>query len=544
MVAGDLDGFFGLAVDNLIQFLLIMSLCTTVLGFPAEFLVSRVLPGAALSIVIGNLYYARLARQLARETGRNDVTALPYGINTVSLFAFIFLVMLPARIAGTNQGLDTTAAATFAWQIGLAACFLSGVIELVGALIADWVLRVTPRAALLSTLSGIAISFIAIDFAVRTFAMPLVAFLPLTILLVTYFSGLKLPGRIPGGALALLCGSAAAWALALSGVPGAPVSVAALPEAFSTLGFHPPLLLLTDLWAGLTHPLTRDFLVPVILPMGLFNVLGSLENLESASAAGDTYPTRPCMTANGLGSLAASAFGSCFPTTIYIGHPGWKALGARAAYSSINGIFFALVTTFGVAHAINAFIPVEAGMAIVLWIGIIITAQAFSATPTRHAPAVALGLFPAIAAWGTLVLTQALNAASLSQGDPALAARVLENPGAFLATGLNLGGMTALSQGFMLTSLLWSGACACLIDRQFIRAAVFMLIAALLAFFGFIHAGSLTPAGGHYALAPGAGSTWATAYVGCALFLLLIAQWAKRSGQETRGSDVDFSHHG
>lgn len=544
MVAGDLDGFFGLAVDNLIQFLLIMSLCTTVLGFPAEFLVSRVLPGAALSIVIGNLYYARLAKQLARETGRQDVTALPYGINTVSLFAFIFLVMLPARIAGTNQGLDTTAAATFAWQIGLAACFLSGVIELVGALIADWVLRVTPRAALLSTLSGIAISFIAIDFAVRTFAMPLVAFLPLTILLVTYFSGLKLPGRIPGGALALLCGSAAAWALALSGVPGAPVSVAALPEAFSTLGFHPPLLLLTDLWAGLTHPLTRDFLVPVILPMGLFNVLGSLENLESASAAGDTYPTRPCMTANGLGSLAASAFGSCFPTTIYIGHPGWKALGARAAYSSINGIFFALVTTFGVAHAINAFIPVEAGMAIVLWIGIIITAQAFSATPTRHAPAVALGLFPAIAAWGTLVLTQALNAASLSQGDPALAARVLENPGAFLATGLNLGGMTALSQGFMLTSLLWSGACACLIDRQFIRAAVFMLIAALLAFFGFIHAGSLTPAGGHYALAPGAGSTWATAYVGCALFLLLIAQWAKRSGQETRGSDVDFSHHG
>jgi AGZA family xanthine/uracil permease-like MFS transporter len=142
------------------------------------------------------------------------------------------------------------------------------------------------------------------------------------------------------------------------------------------------------------------------------------------------------------------------------------------------------------------------------------------------------------------VLTQALNAASLSQGDPALAARVLENPGAFLATGLNLGGMTALSQGFMLTSLLWSGACACLIDRQFIRAAVFMLIAALLAFFGFIHAGSLTPAGGHYALAPGAGSTWATAYVGCALFLLLIAQWAKRSGQETRGSDVDFGHHG
>jgi adenine/guanine/hypoxanthine permease len=298
------------------------------------------------------------------------------------------------------------------------------------------------------------------------------------------------------------------------------------------------------LWAGLSHPLTRDFLVPVILPMGLFNVLGSLENLESAAAAGDTYPTRACMTTNGIGTLAASAFGSCFPTTIYIGHPGWKALGARAAYSSINGIFFAIVTIFGVAHVINAFIPVEAGMAIVLWIGIVITAQAFSATPSRHAPAVALGLFPAIAAWGTLVLTQTLNAAGISLRMPSLATDVLRDSGAFFSAGLHLQGMTALSQGFMLTSLLWSGACACLIDRQFVRAAVFMLIAALLAFFGFIHAGSLTPAGGHYALAPGAGSTWATGYVTCALFLFAAAFWAKYSGQETRLSDPDLSRHG
>ena len=543
MVAGDLDGFFGLAVDNLIQFLLIMSLCTTVLGFPAEFLVSRVLPGAALSIVLGNLYYARLARRLARETGRADCTALPYGINTVSLFAFIFLVMLPARIAASRDGLDDTAAATLAWQIGLAACFISGIIELVGGLFADWVLRVTPRAALLSTLSGIAISFIAIDFAVRTFAMPLVAFLPLTILLVTYFSGIKLPGRIPGGALALLCGSAAAWGLALLGVPGAPVSAAALSPAFSALGFHPPLLLLGDLWAGLTHPLTRDFLIPVILPMGLFNVLGSLENLESAAAAGDSYPTRPCMTANGLGSLAASMFGSSFPTTIYIGHPGWKALGARAAYSSINGIFFAIVTVFGMAHVINAFIPVEAGMAIVLWIGIIITAQAFSATPSRHAPAVALGLFPAIAAWGTLVLTQTLSAAGMSLGNPSLASEVLKDSGAFIASGLHLDGMTALSQGFMLTSLLWSGACACLIDRQFARGAVFLMIAAVLSFFGFIHAGSLTPAGGHYVLAPGAGSLWALAYAACACFLLAIGRWVKRSGQAQADSGTDWKSH-
>ena len=49
-------------------------------------------------------------------------------------------------------------------------------------------------------------------------------------------------------------------------------------------------------------------------------------------------------------------------------------------------------------------VPVEAGMAIVLWIGIVIVAQAFEATPSRHAPAVAVGLLPGIAAWGVLML--------------------------------------------------------------------------------------------------------------------------------------------
>ena len=66
----------------------------------------------------------------------------------------------------------------------------------------------------------------------------------------------------------------------------------------------------------------------VIVAMGLFNVLGSLQNIESAEAAGDpcVRKTRPSLMINGLGSIAAALFGSAFPTTIYIGHPGWKSL--------------------------------------------------------------------------------------------------------------------------------------------------------------------------------------------------------------------------
>jgi len=524
---GDLDGFFGLAIDNLIQFLLILALCRGVLGFSIELLLGTVLPGAALSVIIGNLYYAWQAQQLSRREGRTDVTALPYGINTVSLFAFVFLVMLPVKLAAEANGASADEAALAAWRLGLGACFLSAVIELLGALVGDAVRRETPRAALLSTLAGIAISFIAIDFAIRTFAAPLVAMLPLGIILTTYFADVTFPLRIPGGAWAVMAGTGAAWFLWATGLDSSPVAWDRVVDASSSIGLYLPVPVLGDLYAGLTSPLMRDALVPVVLPMGLFNVLGSLQNIESAEAAGDSYPTMPCMAVNGVGSLVAAALGSCFPTTIYIGHPGWKALGARSGYSILNAVFFAVLALFGLTHFVGSLVPIEAGMAIVLWIGVVITAQSFQATDIRHAPAVAVGLFPAIAAWGLLVLTQTLNAAGVALGDGGLAVRVLADPGAFAVAGLLLDGFVAISQGFMLTCMIWSAMSAHLIDREFVRAAVWAFVAGVLAFFGFVHAGGVTPAGGVYDLGFGTGWQWAVGYVLCGAFFALASTFAR-----------------
>src|SRR4051794_32550046 len=117
ILRGDIDGFFGLALDNLVQLLLIESLCRFVLGFPPELIYGRVLPGAAVSILVGNIYYSIQARKLAERTGRRDVCALPYGINTVSLIAHVFLVMLPAKILATQTGAADPA--RIAWQAGL-----------------------------------------------------------------------------------------------------------------------------------------------------------------------------------------------------------------------------------------------------------------------------------------------------------------------------------------------------------------------------------------------------------------------------------------
>jgi AGZA family xanthine/uracil permease-like MFS transporter len=524
-VSSDIDGFFGLAIDNLIQFLLILSLCTAVLGFQLELLLDTVLPGAAVSVLLGNLFYAWQAQKLSARTGRRDVTALPYGINTVSLFAYVFLVMLPVKLEALAQGMEEAQAARTAWQIGLAACFISATIELVGSFVADRIRRLTPRAALLSTLAGIAISFIAIDFAIRTFAMPLVALLPLGVILTTYFSHEKMPLRIPGGAWAVMLGSAAAWLLYALGQPGTPVAPANIGQAVRTVGFHLPVPVVGDLLAGLRHPLGHQFLVPVMLPMGLFNVLGSLQNIESAEAAGDPYPTLPSLAVNGLGSMVAAAFGSCFPTTIYIGHPGWKGLGARSGYSTLNGVFFTIVALFGLTSLIAAIIPIEAGMAIVLWIGIVITAQAFQATSRTHASAVAVGLFPAIAAWGVLILTQSLGGAAIVANDSGLAAEVLAHPSALARAGLNLEGLVALSQGFIVVCMVWAAISAYLLDRKFSRAAQWAGVGAVASFFGFIHAGHVTQAGSVYDIGWAIGWKWTVGYALCAGFFLLMQLW-------------------
>lgn len=513
MVRGDVDGFFGLALDNLVQFLLIDALCRGVLGFPEELVYGRIFPAAALSLVVGNLYYSWQAMRLARATGRTDVCALPYGINTVSLFAYVFLVMLPAKLAAQAVGHPDPVRA--AWQAGLVACLGSGLIELAGAFVAERVRKATPRAALLSTLAGIALTFIAIGFLFRTFARPLIGLTTLAIILLTYFGRTRFRGGLPGGLVAVALGTLIAWITGIAPVGPFPegraglfLPVPVLGDVLATLG--------TDLFAYLS----------VILPMGLFNVIGALQNIESAEAAGDPYPTRPSLAVNGIGTLVAALFGSCFPTTIYIGHPGWKALGARAGYSVLNGVFFAVVGLTGTLAYIAWAIPIDAGMAIVLWIGLVITAQAFQATPREHAPAVVVGLLPGVAAWGALMAKNGLRAAGMgTPGGPPFSENLVQ---AFLASDTWIHGVFALEQGFIFTAMILSAATVGILERRFRVAAAWCVTAAVLSVLGLMHSYVWTPADTVVSLTPA--WPWAAGYAVMAL-IFFLAPWITVEGE-------------
>lgn len=520
-VKRDLDGFFGLLIDNLVQLIVIAELTAVLCGFSRELIYGQILPAAALSIVLGNIFYSLQARRIARREGRDDITALPYGINTPSVFAYIFFIMMPV-FAFNRAELGDEAASRLAWRMGLLACIGSGIIEFFGAFVADAIRRITPRAALLSALAGIAITFISMDFVLQVFEHPLLALLPMGVILMQYFSGVRLPLGLPAGLVALLLGTAIAWWL--RSFVGGPIfdrlpdmvqadlrlEIASLPPMQAirdnlSPSLALPRLAIADILSSLRGDeirLVKDYL-GVIIPMGLFNLVGSLQNIESAEAAGDRFPARPALLVNGVGTFLAAAFGSCFPTTIYIGHPGWKKLGARSGYSLLNGVVISALCLTGLIRSFSLIVPQESVIGILLWIAIVITGQAFQSVPQRHAYAVALGLIPSIAAWGLLVFKNGLQ--SVGSG-PALLG--IEG----LVPHAHAGGLYALNSGFILTSMGLSALGVMMIERRLRAAAGWAWALAALSFFGLIHAWNPADLNQEYYLGIGTGWRYALAY--------------------------------
>ena len=171
----DLSAFWALFADNLANLLIISGVCRFVFGMSPEIVFGRILPGAAVAIIIGVAAYVYMAQRLAKATNRNDVTALPYGISTPVMFVYLFGVIGPIYWA-TNDSL-------LAWQVGIAAGVVGGLVEILGAAIGPWLKKITPRAGMLGTLAGIALVFISTVALARIYEHPAVGFTALAFVL-------------------------------------------------------------------------------------------------------------------------------------------------------------------------------------------------------------------------------------------------------------------------------------------------------------------------------------------------------------------------
>jgi adenine/guanine/hypoxanthine permease len=465
-VPGDWNAFFGLFTNVLLNVIVLTGLSFGVVQLPDDIVFGRILPALGIALPIGNLYYAWLAWRLAKREGRGNVTAMPYGPSVPHMFIVVFLIMLPIYLQTRDPIL--------AWQAGLAWAFIIGVIVLLGIFVGPTIRRYTPRAAMLGTLAGISIAFISMRPTFQMWEVPWIAFVALAIILISWTANVRLPGGLPGGLAAVIVGTVMAWVAVLLGWSGY-MEPSAVGESLAQFGLRLPVLSgdvvtgLADVWP----------LLATAIPLGVYNFTEAMNNVESAAAAGDNYNLRHILAADGIGAIAGAALGSPFPPAVYIGHPGWKAVGGRIGYSFATGIVIAAVSFLGLTALLLAVIPLAAILPILLFIGLVIGAQAFQASPARHAPAVVLAIVPNIAAWGQTQVDGALGAAGTS------AAEV--GHGALMGAGVVYHGMALVGGGAVLAGLVLGAVAAFIIDRQFRRAGVYALAGAMLAFFGFIH---------------------------------------------------------
>jgi AGZA family xanthine/uracil permease-like MFS transporter len=497
---GDWNAFFGLALDNLGLFVIFSGLLIGVFGFPSDLVLHVMVPGTAVGVLLGNLIYTGLAVRLMRRTGRSDVTAMPFGLDTPSLFGIVFGVLGPAMLLTRDP--------VTAWKIGMGVTVAMGVIKLGCAFAGDWVRRVVPRAALLGSIAGVAILLIAFLPSLRIFGDPLVGVVSLIVLLAALMGGVRMPWGLPGALAAVLAGTVIFWGRwALDGAVGTPGPHPAI--TLGALGLALPLPTLA--WLDALEA-TLPYL-PLAVPFALATVVGGIDNTESAIVAGDEYRTRDILLTEALATIAAGCCGGVIQNTPYIGHPAYKAMGARAGYTLATGLLIGVGAAVGVVAVLVPLLPEAAVAPILVFVGLQITAQAFLASPPRHAPAVAVSFLPAVAA---LVLIEG----SLLLGGVGKSAADLAGEGRLL-----WGALLVLGNGFILTALVWGSALVAIIDRRLRVAAAVLAIAAVATLFGVIH--SPLPGGAVFwpwAVASGTPHALAAAYGVAASLLLLLGR--------------------
>ncbi|MBN2242604.1 MAG: MFS transporter [Acidobacteria bacterium] len=454
---GDLNAFFGLMLDNVTNLAILTGILAGVFGYPADKVFTLMIPGTALGVLFGDVLYTWMAFRLAKRTAKTDVTAMPLGLDTPSTVGIATAVLGPVYLE--------TGDAVLTWQVGMATLMIIGIFKVALSFFGDWVRSHIPKAGLLGSLAGIGVTLLAFFPIMKIFSAPAAGIASLGIILYAIIARRRLPFNVPGAFLAVAFGCFVYYFMGGFGFLGtqSPLSPIELHSAFPfpTLGF------IHGLGKAVSY-------LPIAFPFALITILGGINNTESARVAGDAYRTRSILLVEAFATVVAALFGGVAQSTPYIGHPAYKAMGGRAAYTLATGLFIGIGGALGIMSFIVEIIPEAVITPILLFVGIEIVSQAFVESPRRHAPAVAFAIIPSV---GYLVLTYADSL--LDKLDPSVVI-----PEALAAEQIIL---RAVGHGFILTAILWGGLLAELIDGKIRRASVYAFTCAACTLFGLMH---------------------------------------------------------
>jgi AGZA family xanthine/uracil permease-like MFS transporter len=454
---GDVNAFFGLMLDNLTGLVILASILIGVFKMPADVVFYKMVPGTALGVMLGDFAYTYMAFKLAQKEERQDVCAMPLGIDAIALFGLSFGVIGPA--------FAVTKDADKAWAVGMAVLVVMGAVKVITAFFGDAVRRNVPRAALLGSLGALAVVFIAYLPFAKIISDPIAGFVSLGVILLTLTARVKLPLNIPGALGAVGLGVVAFYIAKMFGASG--VHQAA-DMAFHMAAPMPTFHFIDGLQMGLQY-------LPIAIPIAISNVIGGIDNTESAAVAGDKYNTRDILLVEGAATLIAGLFGGVIQNTPYIGHPAYKRMGGRAAYTLFAGLFIGIGAILGLTGFLISVLPESIMAPILVFIGLEVCAQAYAESEKRHMAAVSLCFIPVIANLVFIQYNSVMGAGGLQLSS--LRPDFQETYNAVMVLG----------NGFVGTAMIWAAMTAFLIDGKLGKAALAAFVAAGCAMVGLIH---------------------------------------------------------
>jgi len=498
---GNLDAGFAQFLNTLILLLNLLSSLRIRVGLDQSIVVGKVVPGATFTVFVSNILFGLWADVKTSKSKGEEFTALPHGINTVLFFAFTMLIMAPV--------FEKTGDAELAYRTGLACCFVLGVLELPCVFLVEGIRRVVPRAAMMSAMAGVSLTFIAMTFTVQIFSNPAVGIIPMFVILVCYGSNVQLPYKIPAGLLALLLGAAIIWTAKYFDFqlqdPASDRNPSGSGATSRDLGLYFPSTSIPEVFSALFDPRTWPY-ITVVVPMLIVNIVTNLSCLEGCKAVGDDFSVKKGLALDAFMTILGSLMGNPYPTCVYIGHGAFKSMGASAGYSYLSATAVLFLGLLNGTSAVMTVVPEVAGVGILMWIGIVVTAQSFdrddsydleSSSSKSHAAAVALGLLPALASWCLQYIQAVIPAAANVLSSSVVEEHIPFNKvmGNLEENGVYVFGLIALSRGYLLSSIFLSSSLVEIIDRQFHKAAFWMYLAAALSFVGAVHSFELDETG-------------------------------------------------
>jgi len=479
------------------------------------------IPACGIALVFGNVWFAWLATRLATKENRLDVTAQPYGMNTTVIFITIYAMTLPAlelaqkkyniwsgmspeELAANPPSqaeyvIQARKAAEYGWKVSVSVNFIIGLFEVLGFFLGDLIRWALPTAAVYVPLAGVGFTWLAFSPMISIAKEPIMCFLPFIIVVTGFFGNVRYPvyGKItfPIALMAIGFSTIFGWAggckhdttldikysnpctfadeftsvasfyngvnpsngMAYETCQGTDGNRAKI--AWDTFAFK------GDIFGGFgkgigglsESALMSDWAAPAIL-FGMIGFLGTMTCVESAEAAGDKYPMAEVMIVDGLGTMIGAIFGGMFGTSVYIGHPVHKALGAKIGYSLLNGVAFLFLLSSGMFAWLYNVIPGCANGAILVFVGLLLSRQAFEESPPRHYPCLLLGLMPFIC--------------NLMQ---------LESKGNH---SVNMGVQMMAPAGGVVFGIILCAICCFALDRKFEESVFISCVSALLSLFG------------------------------------------------------------